>query len=130
MTAAMLYAGVLNDKEFGGVFISHDAGQTWKQISDGLDGRDVFVLRQAADNSLIAGTDHGIFALTPNAFALDRRVIRSSSQTEPHRSCKKAVHRAVAAPSELNARVTVLEWPMTRWFAATSTGLFVQHGFR
>ncbi len=41
----VLYAGVLNDKEFGGVFVSRDAGQTWKQNSDGLDGRDVFVLR-------------------------------------------------------------------------------------
>ncbi|HXO38981.1 MAG TPA: hypothetical protein VN872_10095, partial [Candidatus Acidoferrum sp.] len=65
--SAVLYAGVLNDKEFGGVFVSRDAGQTWKQISDGLDGRDVFVLRQAADNSLVAGTDHGISVLKPNA---------------------------------------------------------------
>src|SRR6266853_2842510 len=63
---AVLYAGVLNDKEFGGVFVSRDSGQTWKQASDGLDGRDVFVLRQAADGSLIAGTDHGIFALRQN----------------------------------------------------------------
>ncbi|HZD07951.1 MAG TPA: hypothetical protein VE176_06865, partial [Candidatus Limnocylindrales bacterium] len=62
----VLYAGVLNDKEFGGVFVSRDAGQTWKQNSDGLDGRDVFVLRQAADGALVAGTDHGIFALPPN----------------------------------------------------------------
>src|SRR5262249_18274993 len=35
---ATLYAGVLNDKEFGGVFVSRDGGPTWKQISDGLDG--------------------------------------------------------------------------------------------
>ena len=63
----VLYAGVLNDKEFGGVFVSRDAGQTWKQNSDGLDGRDVFVLRQAADSTLVAGTDHGMFALSPNS---------------------------------------------------------------
>src|ERR1700760_163915 len=65
--SATLYAGVLNDKEFGGVFISHDAGQSWKQSSDGLDGRGGFVLGEAAGNSLIAGTDHGIFALQPNS---------------------------------------------------------------
>src|SRR6476620_12227484 len=63
----VLYAGVLNDKEFGGVFVSRDAGQTWNQTSDGLDGRDVFVLRQAADGSLVAGTDHGVFALRQSA---------------------------------------------------------------
>ena len=67
----VLYAGVLNDKEFGGVFVSRDAGQTWKQNSDGLDGRDVFVLRQAADNTLVAGTDHGIFALATERVSLD-----------------------------------------------------------
>src|SRR5947209_6014890 len=66
LDSAVFYAGVLNDKEFGGVFVSRDAGQTWKQLSDGLDGRDVFVLRQSADVSLIAGTDHGIFVLPPN----------------------------------------------------------------
>ncbi|HZD94491.1 MAG TPA: transcriptional regulator, partial [Candidatus Sulfotelmatobacter sp.] len=33
---SVIYAGLLSDKEFGGVFISHDAGQAWKQLSDGL----------------------------------------------------------------------------------------------
>jgi len=32
----MMYAGLLNDKEFGGVFVSRDAGQTWMQVSGGL----------------------------------------------------------------------------------------------
>src|SRR5260370_34540780 len=45
--SSLLYAGLLSDKEFGGVFGSRDAGQSWKQTSDGLDGRDGFVLRQA-----------------------------------------------------------------------------------
>jgi photosystem II stability/assembly factor-like uncharacterized protein len=58
---SIVYAGLLNDKEFGGVFVSRDTGQSWTQISDGLDGRDVLVLRQANDNSLVAGTDRGIF---------------------------------------------------------------------
>ncbi len=37
-----LYAGVLNDKEFGGVFHAHDG--VWTQMSEGLGGLDVFDL--------------------------------------------------------------------------------------
>ena len=119
--SAALYAGVLNDKEFGGVFISRDAGQTWKQTSDGLDGRDVFVLRQAADNSLIAGTDHGIFALKPNA---SRWTPRNVLLPGEDRICggKKECSREPPVPNELTARVSVLEFAGDRWFAATSTG--------
>src|SRR5437762_1026904 len=34
--AGTIYAGVVNDKEFGGVFVSHDGGAHWKQDSMGL----------------------------------------------------------------------------------------------
>lgn len=118
--SATLYAGVLNDKEFGGVFISHDAGQTWKQSSDGLDGRDVLVLRQAADNSLIAGTDHGIFALVPNSTRWVPRNVVISSKTEG--ASAKKVHSA--GPAELTGRVNVLESAPEEWLAATATGFF------
>lgn len=119
---AALYAGVLNDKEFGGVFISRDSGQTWKQTSDGLDGRDVFVLRQAADGSLIAGTDHGIFALRPNASRwTPRNVLAGKAEIA---TAKKGPGRAAAA-NELAARVSVLEIAGPRWFAATSSALLV-----
>ncbi|MFI5106975.1 MAG: hypothetical protein ACHP79_18785, partial [Terriglobales bacterium] len=114
---------VLNDKEFGGVFISRDAGQTWKQTSDGLDGRDVFVLRQTTDNSLIAGTDHGIFALKPNASRWTPRNVLLPGKTEPTPAKKTAARSTV--PNDLSARISVLEFAGERWFAATSTGLFV-----
>lgn len=120
--SAVLYAGVLNDKEFGGMFVSRDAGQTWKQNSDGLDGRDVFVLRQAADSSLLAGTDHGIFVLKPNA-AKWAPVNSLSSKAEAKTARKASVRAPVS--SELTARVSVLELAGERWFAATTTGLFV-----
>jgi photosystem II stability/assembly factor-like uncharacterized protein len=120
--SAMLYAGVLNDKEYGGVFVSRDAGLTWKQNSDGLDGRDVFVLRQAADNSLIAGTDHGLFTLQPNAAHWLPRDLPSSKA--PAQLAKKNAGRAASA-SELAPRVNVLELAAERWFVATSTVLFV-----
>ena len=116
-----LYAGVLNDKEFGGMFVSRDAGQTWKQNSDGLDGRDVFVLRQAADNTLVAGTDHGIFALPANA---SRWIARDLPTAKSAAVLKRASVHATAT-NELAPRVTVLELGADKWFAATSTALFV-----
>ena len=58
---AQLYVGVLNDKDYGGVFASADGGISWTQREDGLNGRDVFALTVAPDNTLIAGTNHGIF---------------------------------------------------------------------
>jgi photosystem II stability/assembly factor-like uncharacterized protein len=118
----VLYAGVLNDKEFGGVFVSPNAGQTWKQNSDGLDGRDVFVLRQAADSTLVAGTDHGIFALSPNG---SRWTPRDLPLPKPQvASLKKASTRLATAPDPA-PRVTVLELGAEKWFAATSSTLFV-----
>jgi photosystem II stability/assembly factor-like uncharacterized protein len=61
--SAVLYAGVVNDKQFGGVFRSVDAGAHWQQFSAGLDGRDVFALAETKDGAIVAGTSHGIFVL-------------------------------------------------------------------
>jgi photosystem II stability/assembly factor-like uncharacterized protein len=89
-----IYAGIVNDKSFGGVFTSTNGGATWQQVESGLEGRDVFSLSQttptqttptqAADTqtspapigpsqsdapvllpTIVAGTGHGIFALQP-----------------------------------------------------------------
>jgi photosystem II stability/assembly factor-like uncharacterized protein len=118
----VLYAGVLNDKEFGGVFVSRDAGQTWKQNSDGLDGRDVFVLRQTADGALVAATDHGILALPPNG---SRWISRELPQARPQIAMIRKTSARVAATNELAPRVTVLELGADKWFAATAAALFV-----
>jgi photosystem II stability/assembly factor-like uncharacterized protein len=119
---ATLYAGVLNDKEFGGVFVSRDGGPTWKQISDGLDGRDVFVLSQAPDKTLVAGTDHGIFVLRPNAsrWMPHNILLPAAAEAAPRKSASRP-----ATANELAARVNVLEFAGERWFAATATGLLV-----
>jgi hypothetical protein len=58
-----LYTGVVNDKQFGGVFRSLDSGAHWQQFSAGLDGRDVFALAETKDGAIVAGTSHGIFVL-------------------------------------------------------------------
>src|SRR5262249_31001345 len=43
---SVLYAGLINDKHYGGVFVSHDQGSRWKQMNVGLGDRDVFALRK------------------------------------------------------------------------------------
>jgi photosystem II stability/assembly factor-like uncharacterized protein len=59
-----LFAGVVNDKSYGGVFVSTNGGVDWEQIGKGLDGRDVFALAQTQDGTVLAGTSHGVFALS------------------------------------------------------------------
>lgn len=53
--------GMVNDKEWGGVFRSDDGGLSWLQRSEGLQGRDVFSLGQTPDGTFLAGTAHGLF---------------------------------------------------------------------
>lgn len=60
---AKLYIGVVNDKELGGVFESRTGGTSWKQVSAGLDGRDVYSLAETSNGIPVAGTSHGIFLL-------------------------------------------------------------------
>ena len=62
-----ILVGVVNDREFGGVFSTRDGGQSWQQKSAGLGGRDVFALQQTSNGGLIAGTNKGIFLLDRNA---------------------------------------------------------------
>ena len=71
-----LYVGVANDKEQGGLFQSDDVGKSWRQSSRGLAGRDILSLQQAANGTLFAGTNHGIFQLASlNASWLPMKMI-------------------------------------------------------
>lgn len=130
-----LYIGVVNDREAGGVFTSHDGGQNWQQKSAGLDGRDVFTLKQAGDGTFVAGTNRGIFALAPGAaewHSLNNVVIEKTViHTLKLRSDKtKSTPVTTSTHSVLEARVNDLQVGSTRWFAATSAGLFTSkdHG--
>ena len=119
-----IFAGVLNDKEFGGVFASHDGGQTWTQTSDGLEGRDVLVLRQAADATLVAGTDRGVFELKANTgkWMPDNHLVEEKIVAV---AGKKGVTTTKTVNSDLNTRVSGLEISGPSWYAASSDGLLV-----
>ena len=96
---ATLYVGVVNDKEWGGVFQSDNGGLAWQQRSDGLQGRDIFSLGQASDGTLIAGTSHGLYLLDGEAQSWKRA---ESSPAESRRAA--AVH---VAPAQLMLRAPV-----------------------
>jgi photosystem II stability/assembly factor-like uncharacterized protein len=120
---SMVFTGVLNDKEFGGAFVSRDAGRTWSQLSEGLEGRDVLVLRQAVDGSVVAGTDRGIFLLQPNSPRwMPINNLGSRPEDPPANPGSKN-----PAVKDLTARVSGLELGAERWFAITAAGLIVSN---
>jgi len=126
---SVLYAGVVNDKEYGGLFVSHDAGEHWKQMNDGLAGHDIFSLRQTKEGTLLAGTNSGIFAWsqTDKAWRSMNSLAHEAAAPLPvTRPRKQRQLRADDPPlrSELNGRVADLEISPETWFAATSQGLF------
>ena len=123
---AYIYAGLLNDKEFGGVFKSADAGQNWTQISDGLEGRDIFALQRLPGKLLLAGTDRGIFLLKSgeSRWAPANTLIEEKSSADPVKS--NSVTKALVTKTftrELTARINALEIAGHTAFAATSIGL-------
>ncbi len=124
-----LYVGVVNDREFGGVFYSHDDGQNWEQRSAGLEGRDVFTLKQSSNGTLIAGTNRGVFELARSGTAwhpINNIVIENASTRAIKLKNGKSKSRAstTGVRSVLEARVNDVELGAHRWFAATSAGLF------
>lgn len=121
--ASTVYAGVLNDKEYGGVFLSRDAGQTWRQISEGLEGRDVFVLRQTSDNALLAGTDRGLFQRKPGATQWVPLNPRDEEKTEAAGG-KRTLAASRSASPGVEGRVSSLELMPKKWFAIAASGLY------
>jgi len=143
-----LYSGVVNDKSYGGAFTSNDGGTHWEQIGAGLDGRDIFALAESPDGSILAGTNHGIFALETGdsgLFWTPRNKIQNaqlkaasemqppvgpSPVAKPRRSAKAlpGKHPAEAKSTELNieisGRVYALDLSGEAWLASTTAGLF------
>lgn len=90
-----LYAGVVNDKNYGGAFVSNNGGASWDQIGEGPDGglagRDVFALGQAQDGTIVAGTNHGIFVLDKSDQLNDK-----SAQPAPTQDANAATQSAAS----------------------------------
>jgi len=124
---ATLYVGVVNDREYGGVFYSQDDGRHWMQKAAGLDGRDVFALKQTATGTLIAGTNKGIFYLEPHAneWRPMNAVATEETRTVTRKGSKKPVTVTTYKRTELETRVNDLELDEHRWIAATATGIYV-----
>jgi photosystem II stability/assembly factor-like uncharacterized protein len=126
--ASTLYVGVVNDREYGGVFYSHDAGQHWLQKAAGLGGKDVFALKQAPSGMLVAGTNHGMFSLEHNAgewHSMNVVVVEHSVKTAGKaKGSRKAATTTTFTKSQLESRVNDLELGSGRWLAATTTGIY------
>lgn len=124
-----LYAGLVNDKEFGGVFVSHDTGAHWMQMSAGLDGSDVFSLQQAEDGTLLAGTNRGVFLRgrrDPAWRPADTLIVEKLVPPRwTRKGAKPAPPRRITETSQLRTRVAQLAVTPGRWLAATSAGIFI-----
>ena len=122
-----LYAGVLNDKAYGGVFISSDGGSKWMQVSGGLDGRDVFALAQSVDGTILAGTNSGIFALGGETWKPRNTIANTIGKPVPQvvHGKKVTIEKKVKAPlRELGTRVYGLDLSGDVWLASTAGGLY------
>jgi len=124
-----IFAGVVNDKSYGSLFVSNNNGTEWKQKAYGLDGRDVFALGEAADGTILAGTNDGVFALAPGASTWQpRNVIANTvmkTTTEKMLGTRVNIEKKVKeAPRELDGRVYAMDLSGDVWLLTTSGGLF------
>jgi ligand-binding sensor domain-containing protein len=116
-----VYAGVINDKEFGGVFVSRDGGVRWQQMSSGLEGADIYTLRQNATGDLFAGTNRGVFEY--KAIASDYRW-KALQVSTALKVTGKGKARKTIKPAAMNFRVNDLDISTDLWLAVGSSGLF------
>ena len=149
-----LYVGVVNERELDGVFVSDDAGKSWRKSSQGLAQRDILSLQQDRDGRLFAGTNHGIFYLIslsgswhptsmilgplpqsqPEPEAADPKPKSPRTEVASARRKTSAAKMKAAAepviPTDTAPRVRSLQLGKNAWYAATSEGLFisVDHG--
>ena len=124
---AQVAVGVVNDKTYGGVFMSNDGGLTWTQRSEGLDGRDVFSLLRTGDDTLLAGTSHGIFRYTGDRW-VNSGLLLSPVVTSSRRGAKGkrvTVRSSVPAATHFDGTVYALAADGGTVYAAAGDNLVV-----
>jgi photosystem II stability/assembly factor-like uncharacterized protein len=126
---SQMYAGVVNDKMYGGVFVSTDGGAQWKHIGEGLEGRDVFALAESPDRTVLAGTNSGIFALDADSGTWTPRNTIANSIPKPVAEVVQGKHVTVekhmkAPVREWSSHVFAFDLSGSAWLAATAGGLF------
>jgi photosystem II stability/assembly factor-like uncharacterized protein len=122
-----VYAGVVNDKTYGGAFVSTDGGGQWQQIAEGLHGRDVFTLAESSKGTVLAGTNDGMFALEDGAWKPRNTVANTVAKPtqEVVRGRHVTVEKNITEPTrQLDGRVYALDLSGEIWAAATSGGLY------
>jgi photosystem II stability/assembly factor-like uncharacterized protein len=134
---ARVFAGVVNDKTYGGVFVSTNGGADWNQIDEGLDGRDVYALAQEPDGTVVAGTSRGIFALADNRTPGDlphwipkNTLGKADDKTDPvipAGNRTKPSKKAKASTPELNSLVNAVDVSGDTWLASTSIGILTSN---
>jgi len=135
---ARVYAGVVNDKEYGGAFVSRNGGASWDHIGDGLAGLDVYALAQSPDGTILAGTSQGIFALgdasatdakddPPPAWKPMNTIANTIVKAAVERLHGKRIDiekRVKEKPRQLDGRISSLDLSGEAWVAAGADGLF------
>lgn len=122
-----MYAGVVNDKIYGGVFVTKDGGGTWAQRSGGLDGRDVFSLAQSSDGVILAGTNRGIFRWSDGQWEPENHVVNLKTRTvyvKQHGRREKRTIVEGSRISTIDSQINDLSLSGRVWFAAAADGVY------
>jgi photosystem II stability/assembly factor-like uncharacterized protein len=123
-----VYVGVLNDKRFGGVFVSKDGGHAWSQLNIGLDENDVFGLAMSPSGVLVAATNHGVYRLKDASWINVGERVRETSHKVRHVTKKHHVTITTETTDVPDGRIEDavhgVAFASGKWYAATADGIY------